>query len=173
MYNNEELYHYGVKGMKWGVRRNTRVLANHRRNVKVRKIKNDYEVGKISKEKKKKLILEANLSKKKYIQDTNERLKNISSETEMRKYKAEVTRQTINEVPHQRLKKGITTANKVLGGMHVANSIATGVVGAVGAMSVPVAGPALAGVYIGSGVAAAAVETGIHALAQMGIDKLS
>ena len=53
-YNNQEyLQHYGIPGMKWGIRKNARLLANHRRNAEVRKIKKDYKTGEISRKEKK------------------------------------------------------------------------------------------------------------------------
>ena len=64
-YNNQEyLQHYGVPGMKWGIRRNSRLLANHNRNEKVRTAKLDYKTGKIDKKEKKTIISDANKAKK-------------------------------------------------------------------------------------------------------------
>ena len=60
---NNELYHYGVPGMKWGVRRDTRIIANHRRNVEVGKLKERYRAGKITKQQYKDLIHKINLQK--------------------------------------------------------------------------------------------------------------
>ena len=53
--------------MKWGIRRNSRVLANHRRNDAVRSIKNDYDLGKITKDKKRSLIKAENKKKRAFI----------------------------------------------------------------------------------------------------------
>lgn len=45
MENEVTIYHYGVKGMKWGVRRDFRVLANNRRNKAIKEAKRDYNLG--------------------------------------------------------------------------------------------------------------------------------
>ena len=74
-YSDEELLHYGVRGMKWGIRRDVRVLANHRRNQAVKDARNKYHSGKITNEKKRSAIRKANFEKKKYMSDMNETLK--------------------------------------------------------------------------------------------------
>lgn len=163
---NEELQHYGVPGMKWGVRRDARVLANRRRNKNVKKIKDLYDKGKISKEQKRSDIKKANTNRKTYVKSVNEQLKGVKNETEFRKVKSNIAAQAINEVPHRRLKKGATTVNKVLGAVHTTANVASGIV-------LTAAAPQFGALYLSSAAINAAVEVGAHALVQLGIDKLT
>ena len=166
--DEEELMHYGVLGMKWGIRRDARVLANRRRNNKVRSIKDDYELGKITKETKKKLIKDANASKKQYNKTTKESLKNKTKE-ELTVTKRKLAEQSINEIPHRRLKKGLTTANKLLGTANTAVTAAT----IPGAVIATAANPAFGAMYIGSAAISTLGTAGAHYIAQIGIDKLT
>ena len=165
--SENELYHYGVKGMKWGVRRDLRVLANHRRNVSVRNIKNKYRVGEITKLEKKSRIREANLAKKDYLKKTKQTLHNTNDEAKLAKMKHDIAKQTISEVPNNTLKKGATTVNRLLAGIDVGSGILTSaaMIGAVGPAAIPVAG--------GLAVYNSAVRVGMEKLVQMGLDKLS
>ena len=74
-----ELHHYGVKGMKWGVRRDYRVLANHRRNQAVRDAKKDYREGKISKSDRKEAIKKAKNYTKDFKKETKAQFKNAKT----------------------------------------------------------------------------------------------
>ena len=164
--DDDELMHYGVLGMKWGVRRNVNVLSNHRRNQAVKRIKNSYEMGKISKDEKRIQIKNENEKKKEYLRKSKTKLKNMKTEQEVMKYKNSIAKQTINEVPHSRLKKGAITVNKILGGLHVGSNAALGVATAA---TIPGSAPLAFGVYATS----ALVEAGAHALVQMGINKVN
>ena len=164
--DDDELMHYGVLGMKWGVRRNVNVLANHRRNQSVKRIKNSYEIGKISKDEKRSQIKNENAKKKDYINKSKTKLKNMKTKQEVQQYKNNIAKQTISEVPNSRIKKGATTVNKIFAGMHVGSNVAGGI--ATAAM-IPAAAPLALGTY----ATAALAEIGAHALVQMGINKLS
>lgn len=161
--NSDELMHYGVLGMKWGVRRNVRLLANRRRNESVQKIKADYKSGKITRNQKKAKIKKANTTKSSYITETKAKFKSIDNKQDYKKAKNTIAMQTISEVSHPTLKKGATTVNKFLGGSHALGTFASGVATA------SVLGPV--GLAVGAGGAAA--EIGAHYLIQKGIiDKL-
>lgn len=166
IYYSDELQHYGVPGMKWGVRRNARVLANRRRNQAVRKTKTDYELGKITKSQKKEQIKEANKKKKASLRKMNYDIDAASNKQEFNKVKHDIARQTISEVPAHRIKKGLTTCNKILGTMHTTTNAAVGIAGAT------VAGP-YASLVLSTYAVSAAAELGLHYLAQKGIDRLT
>ena len=157
--NSEELMHYGVLGMKWGVRRNVRLLANRRRNKSVQKIKADYKSGKITKNQKKARIQKANTDKLSYIKDTKAKFKAIDNKQDYKKAENTIAIQTLSEVSAPTIKKGATTINKFLGGSHALGTFASGVATA------SVLGPV--GLAVGAGGAAA--EIGVHYLIQKGI----
>ena len=169
--SEDELMHYGVLGMKWGVRRNAKVLANNRRNKEVRSIKDQYDMGNISKEQKRSGIKAANTKKRDFIKKTNSDLKGYKNENGLREYKNNMAKTTIKEVPNHRLKKGLVTANKILAGINMSNAVPMAI-GGVAALTNPATAPfGLA--TLGSTVAGGATIAGIHALANMGIRKLS
>lgn len=164
--HRDELIHYGVPGMKWGVRRNARVLANRRRNVAVTKAKKDYKTGKITKDQKKTSIQNANVKKKSDLTKMKTDIKNVKNREELQKVKQDISIKTIKEVPHSTIKKGATTVNKFLGTYHATTTVATaGIAAAVN--------PAFAGAMITAGAIGAAAEVGTHYLLQIGIDRVT
>lgn len=169
MDNYNELYHYGVKGMKWGIRRDARVLANHRRNVAVKNIKDQYSSGKITKSQRDSNIAKENAKKKKYISDIDNQINNTYSKNQLSAMRKNIAKQTIDEVPNHTLKKGLTTVNQIVGGVHTGQMVGAGLVGLGMLAANPVTGTAL----LAGGAVGAAAEVGAHYLAQLGIDKLS
>lgn len=162
MYGEEELKHYGVPGMRWGVRRNANVLYNHRRNRAVKRARDQYAVGSITKERKKAMIKSANDYKKKSMKQTMAKAASVDK-VGYAKLKREVVKQTVTEVPNQRIKKGAHVVNNVLHGYALGTTLASSLAAAA------VMGPA--GVVPGG--IGAAVIIGRQQLIRMGINKLS
>lgn len=161
-----ELYHYGVPGMKWGVRRNIRVLANNRRNKKVKQITSDYKAKKITRSQKKTAIKKANTAKKEEITSMRSQIKNVKNKQEFKSVKQSIAKQTVAEVKFSNIKKGATTVNKLLHGVHNIGTITTAAIGIVST-------PGLAPITIPFVGLDLALSRGEQALFQLGIDRLS
>ena len=161
-----ELYHYGVKGMKWGVRRDARVLANHRRNEAVREAKKDYRSGKISKSERNEAIKKAKNYKKDYKKELKSQFKNAKTREERRELNKQISRQAKDEVNARGLKKGATTLNKAI---TVANISGTTV--ALGAAFV--VNPAIGSLALGAYGTNVAANLGRQWLTQKIIDRVS
>lgn len=163
-YTNGELYHYGIPGMKWGVYRNIRVLANNRRNKKVAELRSQRNLKKIDKAQFKKGVKEANASKKQEMKNLKSQVKNTKTKEEFKSVKTDIKNQTIKEVPSSTFKKGLRTVNNVLHNVAIADAAIT----AVGSLATPL-GPAIAGVS----AASIAIAKGEQYLINYGLDKLS
>lgn len=163
---NDELYHYGVPGMKWGVRRDARILTNYHRNAAIRKAKDQYKSGKIDKDTYKKRKQQANLNKKKELSDIENSFRKAKSQREIDSLSKNISKRTLSEVPQASIKRGLHTTNLMLG---TYNSTYIGMVAGAAA----IANPAFAVTAIGAGAVGIAAEVGAHALARMGIDRLS
>ena len=167
-YNNQEyLQHYGVPGMKWGIRKNARLLANHRRNAEVRKIKKDYKTGEISRKEKKTRISEANEAKKTAIKSNMREIRQTKGSQNIKQLKTDIKNQTIKEVPHRTLKKGANFINKAVGIANIGAGLGTGAAAAL-------ISPPLAGVVLGSAaIRTAAIAGGQYLIQRKILDKLA
>lgn len=180
-----ELYHHGVKGMHWGIRRyqnpdgsltdeglkryagkhrrglnqDERLLAEKNFNDKKRDIKNKYERNEVAKDEYKEKRKEYRKEFRQERRDIVKRNKQITDPKELEsRYKA-MRDKAINEIPNYRLKRGIDTANKVLDKLILAKNTIEGGVGAAAgyAMVTPLmTNPAVAAATIAFGVTGSA-----------------
>lgn len=162
----QELYHYGVPGMKWGVRRDTRIIANHRRNVEVRRHKDRYKSGKITKEQYAAAKRKANFGKKKYLEDVEIQFRRAKNESERERLGENIKNTAVKEVPNIKVKRGLAVANQLLGAYGVAGSAYT----AVGMAAI---NPAFAAAYVGAGAVSVAAEAGSRYINRLFLDKIS
>ena len=161
-----ELYHYGVPGMRWGVRRDTRILANHRRNVEVKQLKNQRRSGLITREQYKYRVKNANLQKKRYLTDVKTQFKSLKNEAERAKFEEKITKTVVREVPNIAVKRGVSVVNQLIGGVSAGTAAYT-------AVGMAVINPAFAAAYVGAGAVAVAAEAGRSYMARALLDKTS
>lgn len=162
----QELYHYGVPGMKWGVRRDTRILANHRRNTEAKRLKEKYRSGDISRQQYKDSIRKINLQKKKYISDVENKFRNAKSDRERERLGNDISNTAVKEVPDIKVKRGLAVANQILGTASIGNAAYT-------TLGLATINPAFAAAYVGAGVVTAAAETGFRYVTRSILDKTS
>lgn len=163
---NDELYHYGVPGMKWGVRRDARILANHRRNVEANQLKEQYRSGNITKQQYKDSIRKVNLRKKNYISNVENKFKNAKSDSERTKLGKNITDTAVKEVPNITIKRGLAVANQLFGTASIGSTAYT-------TLGLAAVNPAFATAYVGAGIVAAAAETGFRYITRSMLDKSS
>lgn len=171
--NSNELYHFGVKGMRWGVINSKRVLTNHRRNAAVKKIKNDYDIGKISKEQKRSMIKSENEKKKSSLKKYKEKVGKITDEQTMKSEKISLNKQLLSEVPNYRVKTGMHTVNTILHGAGIAINGAQYANAASLAATVGLMSPPFAAVLAGSLVGTTAMMVGRKYIVDKAVDKVS
>lgn len=164
--NEQELYHYGVPGMKWGVRRDARILANHRRNVEVSLQKNKYKSGKITKEQYVAAKKKANYGKKKYLTDIENKFRNAKSQSEWDKLGDNISKTAVKEVPNIKVKRGVAVVNQLFGAYNIGST-------AYAAVGAAMINPAFAAAYLGAGAVATAAEVGSRYISRVILDKYS
>lgn len=162
---NGELCHYGVKGMKWGVRRDLRILASSRRNKKVRDARKAYKAGKITKDQRKAKIAEANKLKKDTIKDAKAKYAKAKTSIDRKRVGEDITNKTLKEVPNAQLKRGALAVNRLLGS--TTNALTVG----SAALSVAL-NPALAGVAVSAAAVSIATEIGKRYCISRGMETL-
>lgn len=166
MENEATIYHYGVKGMKWGVRRDFRVLANNRRNKAIQEAKRDYKQGKTTKAERKAAIKKAKNYTKTFKKETREQYKNAKTRKERKELSKQIVKQAKEEVGLRGVKKTATTLNKA-----ATVSMISGTTVALGAAFV--ASPGLAPLIGGAYGANIAANLGRQWITQHIIDRVS
>lgn len=158
-----QLQHYGVSGMKWGVRRDIRLLANHRRNVAVKDARERYKTGKISKATKQSRIQKADAARKQDIERLTNKYLNAKTSDKKLRVENNISRQTMKEIPDYKIKRGAATVHKTLS---KSRTKALGIASVAGLVA---ANPALAV----AGATGMAVSIGANYITSLGLDKLS
>lgn len=161
-----ELKHYGVKGMRWGVRKDANMLANHRRNDRVFDAKNKYKQGLISKEERKSAIRAANKDLKLANKEFKSQYKTAKAQGRKKEFKRNVKATAKTEIRNR-------GALNVAGALNSATTV--GMLGSAAAsgMAMMALYPPMAGIAMSTMVAGSAVTAGKHWLINRGIDKLS
>lgn len=163
---DNELYHYGVPGMKWGIRRDTRILANHRRNVEVKWQKERYKSGSITKEQYRAARYKANAGKKKYMTDIENKFRKAKSDYDREILGEKISQTALREVPNIKLKRGVAAVNQLFGVASVGGIAYT-------SLTMAAVNPAFAAAYLGAGVVTAAAEVGRRYVNRAILDKTS
>ena len=158
-----ELYHHGVKGMKWGVRRernsfirrtkrDMHMLNDYQRAKGLRNLKDKYDTGKIDKEHYKASKKQLKIDYKQKAKDIKH-LKTDKSLSEVKKKFTETRSRAMSEIPNYRLKRGVRTVNTLLNAIAAGSLIASSGMLGVGAAMMGASYGAAAGVAYGAGAA--------------------
>lgn len=161
-----ELYHYGVPGMKWGVRRDARILANHRHNTEAARLKTLYDRGLIDSRTYVKETHKNDLRKKKTMADVEAKIRNAKSDAERKKIGDDISKMAVSEVPHIKVKRGLAVTNQLLGIASIGTTAYTSA--ALAAIN-----PAFAAAYLGAGAVATAAEAGLRYVGRRILDSNS
>ena len=165
---NDELQHYGIPGMKWGVRRNIRTLTYHRRNQSINDARLNYKKGNISRSEKRAEIKKAKHNRKLESKQMLRSVKSAKTREEFKNAKQNISKQAVSEVPLNTVKKGATTVNKLLAGVNTGTTLGLG----LGLAATAATGP-LAGIALTASVVGASAEVGAHYLIQKGINRIT
>ena len=153
--NENELMHYGVKGMKWGVRRDARILMNHRYNSRVKQLQTQRSRGQLDYEKYVDELGKAERKKKKDLASVEEAFRIAKSDAERKKLGDNISKMAVKEVPDIKTKRGLAVVNQMFGVASVANTAYTSV--ALAAVN-----PAFGAAYLGAGAVTIAAEAGFR-----------
>lgn len=170
MSEEDAVQHYGVMGMKWGIRRYQKELAWKKRNSAMANVAADKRTGKISKEEAKsrrhviKGELKSDLAKNKaYVKS----LKG-SDKSEVKKIYDTTKEKATREIPYNRLKKASRALTNIPAGISAFHAAAAGTtLAAIGAAT---ANPVLLGVGLAD-IALTTPMTVITNRIQRGIQK--
>lgn len=154
-----DLQHYGVLGMKWGIRRDRQLMAERRYNKAKDNLKNKYELGEMSKEEYKTTRKAKKKEMKNAIKEGHKESNSFKNKAELEERFKKVRKQAINEIPKYRLQAGAYTASRVLRGlgtgaamgksMFVGAALGASMGGPVGVMAGIVSGAFSAGIDYG------------------------
>ena len=164
--NENELMHYGVKGMKWGVRRDARILMNHRYNSRVRQLQTQRSRGQLDYEKYASELENARQKKKKDLASVEDAFRNAKTDAERKKLGDNITRMAVKEVPELKLKRGMAVANQLFGVASVTNTTYT-------SLALAAVNPAFGAAYLGAGAVTIAAEAGFRYVTRAILDSKS
>ena len=154
------IMHYGVRGMKWGVRKDAQLLAEHRRNQDLDKLKLDYAKDKYDKAGYRAKRKEIKKNMKTSIRSEKKSLRGIK-EAELKKKFLKMRNKAMREVPDYKLKRGMLTTQRVMKRLAMAGSIGAGILsgGATLIATGELAAAAVMAAFVGG---TSALGTGIH-----------
>jgi hypothetical protein len=170
---NDELCHYGVKGMKWGVRRDARIIANHRYNQARKYIKDERRLGEIDSTQKKSKIRDAKLERKKFMTDVEDSYRNAKTANEIQRLDKKISKMALKEVPNIKVKRGAAMIDRINSTLAVAGTSLAGITMTALTAASGASLPAVIGTAIGGMVAAPAIDIADNKLRGKVIDRFS